>query len=121
MAEILIVDDDPRLLEALVWLMESEGHSAARAKNGHEALLLAKANPPDIVITDYMMPFMNGLELAAALAQHPALADIPVVLNSAVAEPPDGVRSVAAFIRKPFAASRLIELVEEHLSGRRCT
>ncbi|WP_322102216.1 response regulator [Paraburkholderia sp. J41] len=116
MANILIVDDDPRLLDALAWLVASEGHSVTRAKNGRDALALAKANPPDIVITDYMMPFMNGIELADALSAHPALGHIPVVLNSAVAEPPPGTRSIAAFIRKPFAASRLIELVNDRVA-----
>jgi CheY-like chemotaxis protein len=109
-ARILLVEDDPRMLDALVWLVESEGHQVAQARNGAEALALARAEPPGLVVTDYMMPLLNGLQLARALADDPRLSMVPVVLTSAIAEPPDP-GAFWAFLRKPFATSRLLELI----------
>jgi CheY-like chemotaxis protein len=109
-AKILLVEDDPRMLDALVWLIESEGHRVAQARNGAEALALARSEPPELVVTDYMMPLMDGLELAKAFADDPRLSMVPVVLTSAIAEPPDP-GAFRAFLRKPFAASRLLDLI----------
>ncbi|MEX3916396.1 response regulator [Paraburkholderia sp. BR10872] len=112
MAKILLVEDDPRMLDALVWLIESEGHQVAQARNGAEALALARSQPPELVVTDYMMPLMNGLELARAFADDPRLSMVPVVLTSAIAEPPDP-SAFFAFLRKPFAASQFLDLINK--------
>ncbi|MEM5403210.1 response regulator [Paraburkholderia unamae] len=111
-ARILLVEDDSRMLDALVWLIESEGHRVAQARNGAEALALARSQPPELVVTDYMMPLMNGLDLARALADDPRLSMVPVVLISAIAEPPDP-GAFRAFLRKPFAASQLLDLINK--------
>jgi CheY-like chemotaxis protein len=115
LAKILVVEDDPRMLDAMVWLVESEGHHVAQATNGVEALALATSEPPELIVTDFMMPLMDGLELARSLADDPRLSTIPVVLTSAIAAPPDHDAFVA-FLRKPFSASRLIEVINETLA-----
>ncbi len=113
MPTVLLVDDDPRLLDAMSALVESEGFDVLKALDGAEALRLARIQRPAIVVTDYMMPVMRGDALVSALAREPGLADLPVVLCSAVAAPP-GSLAVAAFLRKPFAAAQLLELLRQH-------
>ena len=110
MARVLIVDDDSQLMEATAALLESGGHTAVRARNGAEGLRQAKAQAIDLVVTDYMMPVMDGLQLARAIASDPALSGLPVVLVSAVATARSST-AVSACLRKPFAASQLLELV----------
>ncbi|MEX3954130.1 response regulator [Paraburkholderia sp. EG287A] len=113
MATVLLVDDDPRLLDALAALVESDGFHAIKALNGAQALRCARAERPAIVVTDYMMPVMDGETLIRALARDPGLAGVPVVLSSAVAAAP-GRLPVAAFLRKPFPAARLLELLHQY-------
>ena len=110
MANVLIVDDDRRLLEATAALLESAGHTVRCAVDGEHALRLARAGRIDIVLTDYTMPVMDGLQLARAIDLDPVLSAIPVVLVSAVATPP-GRSSIRFSLRKPFTGARLLELV----------
>ncbi|WP_201699643.1 response regulator [Paraburkholderia hiiakae] len=110
MANVLIVDDDQRLLEATAALLESAGHTVRCAGNGEHALRLARAERIDIVLTDYTMPVMDGLQLARAIDLDPELSAIPVVLVSAVATPPVG-SPIRASLRKPFTGERLLELI----------
>jgi CheY-like chemotaxis protein len=67
------------------------------------------------VVSDFMMPVMDGPALIGALEAEPEFETIPVLLNSAVATPPPHLR-VSAFLRKPFATSRLLELLRLHSS-----
>ncbi|QGZ59962.1 response regulator [Paraburkholderia acidiphila] len=109
MANVLIVDDDQRLLEANAAFLASAGHTVRCAGDGEHALRLARAERIDIVLTDYTMPVMDGLQLARAIDLDPVLSAIPVVLVSAVATPP-ARSSIRASLRKPFAGARLLEL-----------
>jgi CheY-like chemotaxis protein len=115
MVMVLLVDDDINLLQALETLVCGEGYEVMTASNGDEALHAARRKRPDIVVSDFMMPVMDGPALISALAAEPEFATIPVLLNSAVATPPPHLR-VAAFLRKPVAASRLLELLQLHSS-----
>ena len=117
MANVLIVDDDQRLLEATAALVESAGHTVRCAGDGEHALRLARAEKIDIVLTDYTMPLMNGLQLARAIEMDPVLSAIPVVLVSAVATPPGG-SSIRASLRKPVTGARLLELIVSLTLGR---
>ncbi len=110
MANVLIVDDDQRLLEATAALLESAGHTVTCAGDGELALRLARADRIDIVLTDYMMPVMDGLQLARAIGLDPVLSAIPVVLVSAVATPLVG-SPIRASLRKPFTGASLLELI----------
>ncbi|WP_092005917.1 response regulator [Paraburkholderia lycopersici] len=116
MATVLLVDDDRRLLDALAALAEEEGYVVQKAFDGCQALRCARAERPALIVTDNMMPGMSGEELVRALANDPALADVPVVMSSAVAAPPSSL-PVVAFIRKPFAAARFLELLRQHTAG----
>lgn len=113
MVTVLLVDDDISLLEALEALIRGEGYDVMTALNGNEALQAARRRRPDIVVSDFMMPVMDGPALIRKLAAEPGFATIPVLLSSAVATPPANLQ-VSAFLRKPVAASRLLELLRQH-------
>lgn len=110
MATVLVVDDDPRLLDALEALLTLEGHRVFRARDGEEALRCARRERPAVIVTDYMMPKMDGEQLIEALAADPDLVMVPVVLITALPSQATTVR-VAGYVRKPFASAHVIELV----------
>ena len=87
MSKILLVDDDPELLELYSDVLELMGHTVLRAHDGREALVLARRGSPDLVVTDWMMPEMNGVELCEALARAEELQHIPVIMQSASGNP----------------------------------
>jgi CheY-like chemotaxis protein len=83
MASILIVDDRPTNRELLVALLGAKGHRLREAGDGALALAAARAEPPDLVITDLLMPTMDGFELVRQLRSDPALARVPVIFYTA--------------------------------------
>jgi CheY-like chemotaxis protein len=115
-ATILLADDDPRLLDALAALPALEGHSVVRAADGEEALRCARREHPAVILSDYMMPRMDGGQLLEALARDPDLAAIPVVLITALPSPPT-TSTIAGYVRKPFSPAQVIELVGRLTSG----
>lgn len=85
MGRILIADDDADLRESLRLLLELHGHSVEEARNGAEALQqLDPSHPPCVIVLDLMMPVMDGWQFRREQLQNPALADIPVLVISAV-------------------------------------
>ena len=117
MATILVVDDELGSAEVLSLILEEEGYKAYCAVNGRQALVQARDVVPDLVIVDYMMPLMNGLELSRELRADPKFVDTRIVLNSglpeaAIREEFDGYD---AFLRKPFKVEALLELVERFI------
>ncbi|MCP3144101.1 response regulator [Pyxidicoccus xibeiensis] len=98
MNTVLLVDDEPSLLDLYTLVLEDLGLVVATAVNGEEALRMAPQLRPDLIITDLMMPRMNGLELCLCLQDDPRVRDIPVIIHSsmdAVVTPPGAV-----FLRK---------------------
>ncbi|HEY0376493.1 MAG TPA: PAS domain S-box protein [Pyrinomonadaceae bacterium] len=81
---VLAVNDDPKVLELLTVLLEHEGYKVLTAGNGQQALELAQSVEPDIVVSDVVMPEMDGLEFCRRLKQDPRTAYVPVLLASAV-------------------------------------
>jgi CheY-like chemotaxis protein len=110
MATVLLVDDDPNTLEALKELVGQEGYRVTTAADGTDALKRALADPPDVVISDCMMPHMDGIALMRAMRRTQALAHVPLVLVSALVSLPDDAE-VAGFLRKPFAVNQLLDIL----------
>jgi PAS domain S-box-containing protein len=81
---VLAVNDEPKVLELLTVLLEHEGYRVVTANSGQRALELARTLEPDIVVSDVVMPEMDGLEFCRRLKQDPRTADVPVLLASAV-------------------------------------
>lgn len=109
---ILLAEDEPGFAEAMVVLLDLEGHHVLHAVNGHAALELLALNRCDLIVTDYSMPGMSGDQLVRAVRADPALRNIPIVLATAVQSPdPATLSAVDAYLRKPFMLDRLIGLI----------
>jgi CheY-like chemotaxis protein len=123
MARILFVDDDPHMLETLDKSAQLFGHQAIIAKCGEEALKLAIAQSPDLIMTDMMLPDMNGLVLLDQLRQNDATASIPVVVLSASPEVDLARLSEQAgadsYLSKPVRLQTLQNVIEHYTSGTR--
>src|SRR5471032_1738800 len=83
MTTIVVVDDESLITDFLSFFLKGAGHTVHIARDGRSGLDLISSVVPDIVITDFMMPVMSGLELALAMQANPALAHIPIILASA--------------------------------------
>lgn len=121
--KVLAVDDDPVIQRLLQVNLEMEGFEVDLASDGAEALRRMRADAPDCVLLDVMMPELDGWTVLAEMKQDPALADIPVIFLSARAQDADIERGTglgaSAYITKPFDPIDLVELVEELVAGRR--
>lgn len=112
---ILVVEDEPSLADIVCLMLEMAGYAVAVAGDGREALgRLAEARY-DLVLSDMMMPFLDGLGLAAAMHADPALRAIPLILMSALHRSPALAVPHAAFLRKPFEYQQLLATVARAL------
>jgi two-component system sensor histidine kinase/response regulator len=107
---ILVVDDEPFIVDVVATLLEDEGHTVMRAYDGDQALTRIAHGGCDLLITDHMMPRLSGLELIRRLHEQLHLT-IPTILMSAVypASPPP---APILFLPKPFDLDHLVRLVE---------
>src|SRR5471032_838222 len=106
---ILIVDDEFDFTAIYETLFQLHGYDVQIACNGREALELARATAPDIVLSDYMMPVMDGIQLLLAWRADPALQHIPFILNSAGKNLRDIPLPFDAFFVKPTKFATLLE------------
>ncbi len=123
MQKILLVEDDAPLLDVMRCLLEAEGYAVSMAVNGKKALELFLSNRPDLVISDIMMPEMNGYELLEAVRVLPEGITVPFLFLSARTERSDVDRArslgVDDYLFKPFEALELINAVRARLERRR--
>lgn len=121
MARVLLVDDDPAILRLLDVNFRMEGFDVDAAGHGEEALALAAATPPDVVILDLMMPGMDGRQLYDRLRAVPATASVPVVFLTARGRDDTLIADGAIVVQKPFDTVDLVQtvrtLVETGLSS----
>jgi DNA-binding response OmpR family regulator len=120
---ILAVDDDPTILRLLQVNLEMEGHEVLTAGDGHEALAQLRAEAPQVVLLDVMMPGLDGWQVCERIRADAELAHTPVVFLSARAQETDLARGVEvgadAYVTKPFDPLALVELVERLAAGGR--
>ena len=113
---ILICDDDPVILRLLQVNLELEGYEVLQAHHGEEALEIASAELPDLIILDIMMPKLDGYQTAERLKSQDDTKEIPVVFVSAKAQQSDIEKGksygVADYLTKPFDPTDLLEIVE---------
>jgi two-component system, cell cycle response regulator DivK len=115
---ILVIDDDSLVLGTLTELLRAHGHRVLEATKGQDGLELARAERPDLILTDYSMPEMDGLAVVGALKSDAATRGIPVVAftSGTAAEANRLVRAgCIGFIPKPFEPGTLPELVAQFL------
>jgi len=111
---VLVVDDDPDILDALSEILEVEGYDVHRARNGREALVRVEQAPPDLVLLDLMMPVMDGSEFARNLApgRRP-----PIIVLSADRNVSVKAMEIGAlgWLAKPFELDELLAAVRRAL------
>jgi len=116
---VLIVDDQPSTLELLSAMLRHTGYVVRVATGGQEAIETAPEDPPDLVLLDMLMPGVDGFAVAAALHEHPATADLPVIFLTAATERQHLVRAFECgavdFVAKPFVSEELLARVRTHL------
>ena len=118
MPTILVVDDEPAIAGMLQDLLEDEGYHVVTAGNGQEGLACLPEARPQLVLSDVMMPGLDGRAFCRALQADPTYRSIPVVLMSAAAAPDarDGC-TYAAFVHKPFDLDTLVGTITRVLNG----
>jgi len=117
---ILIVDDEPHIRRILTFLLEQQGYQALTARDGAEALEMARSEMPDLVLLDLMMPRMDGFEVCDRLRADFATAQIPVIMVTAKGEVTDKVRGLQGgandYLTKPYDNKELIARVQNVLT-----
>lgn len=110
--QVLLVEDEPAQREILTYNLEAEGFAVRVAENGEEAMLLIAEALPDLVILDWMMPLMSGIEVCRQIKMHNHTRHIPVIMLSARSEEVDAVRGLETgaddYVTKPYSVSELM-------------
>lgn len=118
---ILVADDESHILHVVSLKLKNAGYRVLTARDGQEALELAQQEKPDLLITDYHMPQLSGIELCRRLKLDPATSNIPAIMLTARGyelEPADTEQSgILRMLSKPFSPRHLLSTVEEVLSG----
>ena len=116
---ILVVEDSPTQAEQIHYELEKKDYIVTLTYNGEEAFewLQSTQNLPDVIVSDVMMPKMDGYELCKAIRQDERFSKIPIVLLTSLSEPEDIIKSIEAgankFLTKPFNAKRLADVINE--------
>jgi len=109
---VLVVEDETALVTLLRYNLEREGFEVIEARDGEEALLLAKERRPDLVLLDWMLPLVSGIEVCRQLRRLPETRAVPVVMLTARGEEADKVRGLDSgaddYITKPFSPGELV-------------
>ncbi|MBB5279887.1 phosphate regulon transcriptional regulator PhoB [Pacificimonas flava] len=113
--KVLIVEDDTNLVELLTYNFEKEGYATVQTEDGEEALVLAQEENPDIVILDWMIANLSGIEVCRRLRRSPDTQNVPIIMLTARTEEADRIRGLETgaddYITKPFSPRELIARV----------
>lgn len=116
---VLVVDDEHAQREVLAYNLEAEGFRVARAENGEEAMIVVDETMPDIIVLDWMMPNLSGIEVCRRLKSRPETRNIPIIMLSARAEEVDKVRGLETgaddYVIKPYSVIELMARVRSQL------
>ena len=114
-AKMLLVEDDAALAELLVYHFRREDFDVKQTPDGEEALLLAQESPPDIVLLDWMVEGLSGIEVCRRLRRMPETANVPIIMLTARGEEEDRVRGLETgaddYVTKPFSPRELVARV----------
>jgi two-component system phosphate regulon response regulator PhoB len=112
---ILVVEDEPPLVEVLRYNLENEGYRVSVATDGTEALTQIHAELPDLVILDWMLPHLSGIEVCRQIRTDPDSKDTPVIMLTARGEEADRVKGLVSgaddYVVKPFSPTELLARV----------
>lgn len=114
-ARMLLVEDDAALAELLVWHFEKEDFAVTQTPDGEEALALARETPPDVIILDWMIEGLSGIEVCRRLRRMPDSANVPIIMLTARGEEEDRIRGLETgaddYLTKPFSPRELVARV----------
>jgi two-component system, OmpR family, phosphate regulon response regulator PhoB len=113
---VLIVEDDVALAELLEWNFRSEGFDVRRTGDGEEALVLVREALPDVIVLDWMIENVSGIEVCRQLRKNGESANVPIIMLTARAEEDDRIRGLKTgaddYLTKPFSPAELLARVE---------
>ena len=119
--KVLVVDDEAHILHVVSLKLRNAGYEVLTAMDGEEALEVISAEKPDLIITDYQMPFVSGLEVCKKVHSCGGVDNIPTIMSTARGfdiEPQEMIDAgIAVVLAKPFSPRELIEKVDELLVG----
>lgn len=119
MKTILLADDEPNLRTLVHTTLEDSRYNILEAANGSDALQLARARKPDLLVLDWMMPGISGIDVAKQLRGNPETAHIPIIMLTARGQEKDKAQGLDAgafaYLIKPFSPLELLEKVREAL------
>ena len=117
---ILVVDDEAHIVQVLSLKLRNAGYEIITAVDGEEGVDLAREQRPDLIITDFQMPYLTGLELCQALAEDEPTAKIPIVILTARGYALDdadlALGNIKDVISKPFSPRAIVQLVRDLLA-----
>ena len=116
-ARVLVVDDDPDILALVRFKLEASGHEVLEAPDGEAGLAAAREHLPDVVLADWTMPRLSGLEMLERMRADMATAAIPFILLTARAQETDEP-GIDGFIAKPFSLVELTACIDAVLARR---
>ncbi len=120
--KVLVVDDEIHIVHVVAIKLRNNGYEVLTAGNGAEAFELACEEKPDIIVTDYQMPVMSGMEFVEKLRSNEATRDIPVVMltarNFAIEDEQKKGLGISQCLSKPFSPKELLENIEDILYQR---
>jgi two-component system phosphate regulon response regulator PhoB len=112
---LLLVEDDKALAELLIWHFEREEYDVRRTGDGEEALMLAEEEHPDVIVLDWMIEGVSGLEVCRRLRRKERTANVPIIMLTARGEESDRIRGLETgaddYITKPFSPRELLARV----------
>ncbi len=116
---VLLVEDEPAQREVLAYNLSAEGFEVITAANGEEAMMVVDEAAPDLILLDWMMPHVSGLEVCRRLKLRPETRSIPVIMLSARSEEVDKVRGLETgaddYVIKPYSLVELMARLRAHL------
>lgn len=120
-ATVLIVEDEFAIADLLEMVLTDEGYRVVRAANGRQGLERLAEASPDLIISDFMMPVLDGAGLVLAMRQSEDQREVPIIIMSSMPEASVQARidRYAAFVRKPFQIAALMRLVATVLGSAR--
>jgi two-component system phosphate regulon response regulator PhoB len=116
---VLLVEDEPAQREVLSYNLEAEGYRVGTAVDGEQALQMVADELPDLIVLDWMMPHVSGIEVCRRLKMRPETRAVPVIMLSARAEEVDRIRGLETgaddYVVKPYSVMELMARVRAHL------
>ncbi|MBW4983463.1 phosphate regulon transcriptional regulator PhoB [Mameliella sp. CS4] len=116
---VLVVEDEAAQREVLTYNLEAEGFRVTRAENGEEALVLIDEESPDIIVLDWMLPNVSGIEVCRQIKTRPETRSVPIIMLSARSEEVDRVRGLETgaddYVVKPYSVIELMARVRAQL------